>query len=586
MSARDLDALDGVDEQLVELVARLPLAPVSIVASLVGEGTSTAHRRVRNLLDRGLLTALAAPVRGTGRPARLLSPTQFGLDSLARCRGMEPWALLERLNPGNARAARLMAELPGLLAAYELLALLASSGPGVATLLAWERPWRRVFRPRAGRADHALPVVRLPAAATLTWTSHEETVGGGFALVPDTGGLALPAMRPVLSRLADHQATSLEPLDMIVIATTSSRRATAWLKLLETVSQARNTPALGARVVLWDELRAAVQGRSSATALPITRAGHSHARWEQMLDRPDRTVPDANRGPGSDRVFRVPPVRCTVPVTTPLDRVVLDLVGRHPFMARNTLAALVGRDSSWVRARETTLVDRGLLRVVHADEVTTPELRRQHLVELTRRGLEILAAHLGLPLGTAVRHHGLAGGGPVRPVGPRAALLAHLAHTVEADAVFAHFARALAVHPAGGALMEWRGAAACAHRAFRPDGYGLVRVGQHQHGFFLEFDRGTMRPDRLRAKFAAYHRFRAGHRAPRSYAGFPTLLVVTTGPGAEQRLARALQAAEAGQGSSLSALLTTTGMLETAHHGPLDQVWRTPADPRRRRAWT
>ena len=38
-------------------------------------------------------------------------------------------------------------------------------------------------------------------------------------------------------------------------------------------------------------------------------------------------------------------------------------------------------------------------------------------------------------------------------------------------------------------LLEWRGAAACAHGRLRPDGYGLVRLGQRQHGFFLEFDR-------------------------------------------------------------------------------------------------
>src|SRR6266487_896560 len=79
-------------------------------------------------------------------------------------------------------------------------------------------------------------------------------------------------------------------------------------------------------------------------------------------------------------------------------------------------------------------------------------------------------------------------------------------------------------------------------------------------------------PGRLRAKFAAYNRYRASDHAARSYAGFPTLLVVTTGPAAEQRLARALRAADAGRGLSLSALLTTTGLLETTHGGPLGPV--------------
>ena len=92
--------------------------------------------------------------------------------------------------------------------------------------------------------------------------------------------------------------------------------------------------------------------------------------------------------------------------------------------------------------------------------------------------------------------------------------------------------------------MEWRAAADCARGRFRPDGYGLVRLGREQHGFFLEFDRGTMRADRLRAKFVAYYRYRSTRHAHASFAGFPVLLIVTTEPGAELRLARALRAAD------------------------------------------
>jgi hypothetical protein len=222
---------------------------------------------------------------------------------------------------------------------------------------------------------------------------------------------------------------------------------------------------------------------------------------------------------------------------------------------------------------------------VPTEEVTAPELARLGLLELTREGLRVLAALLGLPLGAAVRHHGLAGGGPATPVGSRAALLGHLDHTVGADAVFASIAAAAALHPKGGALLEWRSAAACAHGRLRPDGYGLLRLGQRQHGFFLEFDRGTMRPHQLRAKFNAYHRYRRDARSATSFAGFPTLLVVTTGIGAEERLAQALRAADAGQGSPLPALLTTTCWLETTAGGPLGAVWRTSDNRTRRQAW-
>src|SRR5207237_8892424 len=108
-----------------------------------------------------------------------------------------------------------------------------------------------------------------------------------------------------------------------------------------------------------------------------------------------------------------------------------------------------------------------------------------HQLELTGDGLRILAAHLGLTLGMAVRHHGLAGGGPEAPLGPRATLLAHLPHTLGTDAVFADLARAARAHPAGGALLEWRSAAACPHGRVRPDGYGLLRLGRGHYGLFV-----------------------------------------------------------------------------------------------------
>jgi hypothetical protein len=225
------------------------------------------------------------------------------------------------------------------------------------------------------------------------------------------------------------------------------------------------------------------------------------------------------------------------------------------------------------------------VRIVPVGEATRGDQAERELLELTRSGLEVLAGQLGLLLGEAVRHHGLAGGGPADPIGARESLLKHLEHTLGADDVFASFARAAPSHPAGGALVEWRGAAACAHGRFRPDGYGLVHLGREQHGFFLEFDRGTMRADRLRAKFVAYYRYRSSRHAHDSFAGFPVLLIVTSKPGAERRLVRALRAADMGQDPRLSALLTTTGFLKSARGGPLGAIWRTVGDATRRRAW-
>ena len=192
--------------------------------------------------------------------------------------------------------------------------------------------------------------------------------------------------------------------------------------------------------------------------------------------------------------------------------------------------------------------------------------------------------NLGHSPASAVSHHGLAGGGPESPIGTRRTLLAHLHHTVGGDTVFGVLARA-ALAQRGGALVEWRNAAACAHGRLRPDGYGLLRLGQRDYGFFLEFDRGTVRPAPLRAKFAAFHRYLASARAARDFDGPPSILVVTAGPAAEDRVVDAVLAAEVGQPRRLPLLLTTVDLLTTAEHGPFDCVWRIPGGQNGRRAW-
>src|SRR5207245_10726555 len=94
------------------------------------------------------------------------------------------------------------------------------------------------------------------------------------------------------------------------------------------------------------------------------------------------------------------------------------------------------------------------------------------------------------------------------------------------------------------------------HGRLRPDGYGVLRLGRRDYGFFLEFDRGTVRPAPLRAKFAAYHRYLASARAAKDFDGPPSILVVTAGPTAEDRVADAVLAAEVGQPRRLPLLLT------------------------------
>src|SRR6266700_2727348 len=259
-----------------------------------------------------------------------------------------------------------------------------------------------------------------------------------------------------------------------------------------------------------------------------------------------RAAPNSSdRQPSSIGIRLTPSALAQTPLSVP-ERAVLDLVSHHPFLPTAVLGDVLGRDGRWVARRRKALLDRGLLRLVTDKEVHLSGRGRGDLLELTPAGLRILAAHLGLSLASAVSHHGLAGGGPDSPIGTRRILLAHLDHTVGADAVFGVLARAARAQR-GGALVEWRNAAACAHARLRPDGYGVLRLGQRYYGFFLEFDRGTVRSAPLRAKFGAYHRYLASARAASDFDGPPSILVVTAGPGAEDRVVDAVLAGDVGQ---------------------------------------
>jgi hypothetical protein len=227
------------------------------------------------------------------------------------------------------------------------------------------------------------------------------------------------------------------------------------------------------------------------------------------------------------------------------------------------------------------LVRRGSIRILAHEEVPTNVPTEGELLEATVRGLTMLAGSMGLSLAMAVRHHGLAGGGPMTPVGTRGALHAKMAHTVGADGVFVTIARSARAQR-DGSLLEWRNAAACARGRMRPDGYGLLRLGRREYGFFVEFDRGTVHPRALRSKFAAYFRYRSSPMAERDFDGFPITLVITSGPAGEERIAEAVRAVSVGAEIQFPVLVTTTGWLESNPGALWKRIWLDPIHARRR----
>lgn len=265
---------------------------------------------------------------------------------------------------------------------------------------------------------------------------------------------------------------------------------------------------------------------------------------------------------------------------SPAEWALLDLIGRHPFLPSDRLHAALGASPIETRRRRNHLIDLGLARLVRPGEIGA-EYARRELVELTVAGLARLAARQELTLGEAVRHNGLAGGGPASPIGNRRQLLATPAHTLGTDETFLALRRACRRTAPGTALVEWRNAAACARGRVRPDGYGLLRRGGRLFGFFLEYDRGTMRHGNYVRKFGAYHRYRERGWYASDYEGFPAILVVTI-PAAEGRIAAAVRDTGIGHDAPLSVLLTTRERLDGGPLGMLGPVWRTPADDTRR----
>jgi len=204
---------------------------------------------------------------------------------------------------------------------------------------------------------------------------------------------------------------------------------------------------------------------------------------------------------------------------------------------------------------------------------------------LTAAGLALVAARHGLPPAVGARRLGLAGDGPGAR-GARRKLLDHPAHTLGADAAVVRLARALAAGRAPDGLLCWEGAAGAARGRLRPDAAGLACLGGRRHPFFLEYDRGTTSRRARLGKLAAYYAFLETGRYAEEHAAFPTILVVATSPGGEDRFAEAARAAAVGRPVRLPLLLTTEGRLAPGRHnpaGPLGPIWRDAWSTDRRR---
>lgn len=109
----------------------------------------------------------------------------------------------------------------------------------------------------------------------------------------------------------------------------------------------------------------------------------------------------------------------------------------------------------------------------------------------------------------------------------------------------------------------------------------MIRLAGRRHGFFLEYDYGTMSARDYGEKWARYDDYRDSRAFEQDYDGYPTILVVTTDKTAEERIARSARAASVGRWAPLPMLLTCAWRIfrdPANQHGLLGPIWRGPHD--------
>jgi Replication-relaxation len=561
-------ALCPTELALLDVVGWLPLVPTTCLLPFTSSQSRTAlYASVGRLIARGLVKGFAAPSEGPGGRRRLALITETGLQTLAAQRGVCGGQLvLERgLTPGSIRA--LIRSLPSALAQYRLLEALAGKTPGSVRLVAW----RRGFLPPGREASRSRQGESLMAYAALAWGGSASE----YLLIADSGGLSPMAARRQLVNAIRMRQTGGLGLATVAVATTSPARREAWRTLLHTLPLV--TPCVRRSI---PGRPGALDVRPQAPRMAGDRAFENHSARVQSIKLSSAQKPARF----TCRVLARSPGSCATGTSRWANALCSTCWGVIRTVGPAVLGSVIGANCSWVRRQCAGLVRRNLAHPVAAAELPGRQRARRDLCELTHAGLRKLSAYLGLPLAAAVRLHGLAGGGEASPIGARASLLHRLDHTLGADAVFTHIAQA-ARDTEDGELIEWRNAAACARGSVRPDGYGVARLGRSEQGFFVEFDRGTVRSRALRGKFTAYQRYSESLRAQRDYAGFPPVLVVTTGPGAEIRIAEAAASATVGHPGALRVFVTTVSWLLNDPAGAFGPIWRTPQSHSRQRWW-
>ncbi len=535
--------------EILRALAEMPFLDRLELAAISGWSLGAVYDAVVRLDSDGCCQAVP---HGTGLfPAsERFHLTAAGLRRLAEQEGLSLDELL-RLHPVSEGWRRILLErLEGVASVYRLSAAL--SGLARPTGFRWYRAapldaaleladGRTVGIVRRGRNSDRSPF------ANRMWKLRNATLPGAvLALMPD----------PVRLR---HSRRMLDGFPVPVFLAVESEAVTAGIDGPVWSPQAVNI-TLGLRQVLESlppggELPAEQEPRRASVpdALPVARPG--------------REVPD-----------------CLLPaVLRPAAKRAVDLVSDWPWTGVNDLSGLLGVSRQRANQVVISLETLDLL-------VRPPECGGR--LALTDRALAMLARRDRTSLTMARGRWSAAPRFPGAPfhwtnVAGRQSrqLLRNLEHTAAVHA----FVAALAVQArAAGWETVLLDPPRRASRHFRhgdrtrsvsPDAFGLLRRGEANWPFFLEWERRAVRPSTMSQRLAPYLRYYSSHRPTDDHGARPGVLIVLADDIARTHFLRLARGEMRAAGVNVPLWVSHGEAIQEM--GPLGSAWRTPFDPYR-----
>ncbi len=533
---------DGVQGELMRLLAAMPFLDRLDMAAVSGRSRGSVYESVRRLEDEGLVSSIPHGTEFTSL-ARRFYLTVAGLREMANDRHSTLDELL-RVNPVSAQWMRILLER---LDSVAVIYRLASTISAVASPIGFR--WYRAMPMDAA--------VQLPDGGTIAIVRQGPTAGRtSFSkrLWRLSGGQhtgAVLALVPDEVRLRDARRRL------------SGLYSPAFLALEQHVADANPDDAVwrSSTVRSTVDLVSVLSGIRSGGSLPV----------ERQLSRPNL--------PG-DLVFmdrgREAPDRMMPALLKPAEKRVLDLLSDWPWISQGDLAGLMAVSQPRASRLLAVLASFGLV----------TRVRPAGRFALSDEGLALLARRDRTAVGMARQRWSVSSLDTKFPAtwrnvrGSRSRqLLRNLEHTQAVHRFIAALAeqartRSWAVRqldPPPRASRYFRHGNTL--RSIHPDAFGVLRRGADTRPFFLEWERRAVRPATMAARLAPYLRYYSTHRPIDDHGVQPSVLIVLRDDIAVTHFLRVAREEMDRVGVEVPLSVSHEAALEDL--GPLGLAWRS-----------